>query len=261
MLDNPINSNNSNSNSNDTNSPPSSPNNNTQSLVTLRLLISHNLMGTVIGRQGAKIKHIQDISGVRMTASKTLLPQSTERVVEVRGTVSAIQQAISEIGTCLIEDKDRAYGTILYNPTKVTNTVMDTQPQQLQNNRRTSFTRTGNGNDFSGNGVDYQQRRQSFNNNNSNPDMRTQQISIPSDMVGCIIGKGGSKISEIRRLSGSHISIAKVPHDESGERMFTIQGTAESNERALYLLYGQLENEKERRLRGVMQDDVLLEEE
>jgi heterogeneous nuclear rnp K-like protein 2 len=243
MLDNPINTN--------TNTPPASPNN-AMTVVTLRLLISHNLMGTVIGRQGAKIKHIQDISGVRMTASKTLLPQSTERVVEVRGTVSAIQQAISEIGTCLIEDKDRAYGTILYNPTKVTNTVMDT-PQHSNNSRRTSFTRTGNGNDFNG---DYQQRRQSFSNNNSNnPDMRTQQISIPSDMVGCIIGKGGSKITEIRRLSGSHISIAKVPHDESGERMFTIQGTSESNERALYLLYGQLENEKERRLRGVMQEE------
>lgn len=58
-----------------------------------------------------------------------------------------------------------------------------------------------------------------------------------------------------------------MPHDESGERMFTIQGTAESNERALYLLYGQLENEKERRLRGVLppstdgqqQDSLVLE--
>jgi heterogeneous nuclear rnp K-like protein 2 len=56
-------------------------------------------------------------------------------------------------------------------------------------------------------------------------------------MVGCIIGKGGSKITEIRRISGSRISIAKVPHDDSGERMFTIQGTAEANEKALYLLY------------------------
>lgn len=35
-------------------------------------------------------------------------------------------------------------------------------------------------------------------------------------------GRGGSKITEIRRLSGSKISIAKVPHDETGERMFTI---------------------------------------
>jgi heterogeneous nuclear rnp K-like protein 2 len=66
-------------------------------------------------------------------------------------------------------------------------------------------------------------------------------------MVGCIIGKGGMKISDIRRSSGARISIAKAPHDESGERMFTIMGTAESNEKALYLLYENLEAEKQRR--------------
>ncbi len=53
-------------------------------------------------------------------------------------------------------------------------------------------------------------------------------------------GRGGSKITEIRRLSGSRISIAKVPHDETGERMFTIVGTPESTERALMLLYSQV---------------------
>jgi heterogeneous nuclear rnp K-like protein 2 len=92
------------------------------------------------------------------------------------------------------------------------------------------------------------------------PNVCTQHISIPSDMVGCIIGKGGSKISEIRQLSGSRISIAKIPHDETGERMFTIQGTSEANERALYLLYGQLESEKERRLEGVIQEESMEEQ-
>ncbi|KAI9263226.1 hypothetical protein BDA99DRAFT_509641 [Phascolomyces articulosus] len=242
---------------------PSSNNNNGGVMATIRLLISHNLMGTVIGRQGAKIKHIQDTSGVRMVASKTLLPQSTERVVEVRGTVEGVHLAISEIGQCLIDDKERAYGTILYNPTKVdtVNQQQQQTSQQQSQSRRTSITRTGNGTDFS----DYQQnsRRTSVSSQNflNNPNVRTQHISIPSDMVGCIIGRGGSKITEIRRLSGSRISIAKVPHDESGERMFTIQGTPEANERALYLLYGQLENEKERRLRGAMQEDDILEEE
>ncbi|KAI7855102.1 hypothetical protein BDC45DRAFT_506554 [Circinella umbellata] len=258
--------------------PPTSPggagSGRTEDSVTLRLLISHNLMGTVIGRQGAKIKHIQDTSGVRMTASKSLLPQSTERVVEVRGTVNALQSAVQEIGHCLIEDKERAYGTILYNPSKVnatsssnvssnnTSTSLSSTPGQHR--RNSSITRTGNGSDFaaSSESSNAQGRRssQSFLNN---PNVRTQNISIPSDMVGCIIGKGGAKISEIRRLSGSRISIAKMPHDESGERMFTIQGTPESNERALYLLYGQLENEKERRLRGVINqdDDLLVEEE
>jgi heterogeneous nuclear rnp K-like protein 2 len=77
--------------------------------------------------------------------------------------------------------------------------------------------------------------------------MQTQNISIPSDMVGCIIGRGGSKISEIRKTSGARISIAKAPHDDTGERMFTITGSASANEKALYLLYENLEAEKMRR--------------
>ncbi|KAI9476493.1 MAG: hypothetical protein EXX96DRAFT_652122 [Benjaminiella poitrasii] len=268
-------------------------NNNNNSQATIRLLISHNLMGTVIGRQGTKIKHIQDITGVRMIASKTLLPQSTERVVEIRGTTEAIEKSILEIGSCLIEDKERSYGTILYNPIKATNEqppwMMNSNNSTKRNSNRpynhngTSgpgiFIRTGNGADFNNSNKRHSSYHPMSNNNMHHPpiaplsrrssltttvppsNIRVQHISIPSDMVGCIIGKGGSKISEIRQLSGSRISIAKVPHDNSGERMFTIQGTLESNEKALYLLYGQLENEKERRLRTVMLHDDDDEEE
>ena len=35
----------------------------------------------------------------------------------------------------------------------------------------------------------------------------TQQIYIPNDMVGAIIGKGGAKINEIRQMSGSHMYV------------------------------------------------------
>lgn len=208
-------------------------------------------MGTVIGRQGLKIKHIQDVSSARMVASKEMLPQSTERVVEVQGTVEAIRLALLEIGKCLVEDWERGVGTVLFNPA-----IRMNGTGNFSGDRRASITRTGNGSDFSPrpnsvNEPNYPgSRRESTSSQNfvNNPNLRQQNISIPSDMVGCIIGKGGSKISEIRRLSGSRISIAKVPHDDTGERMFTIVGTAEANEKALYLLYGQLENEKERRL-------------
>ncbi|CAI2175632.1 538_t:CDS:2 [Funneliformis geosporum] len=225
------------------NSTPITPSPN--AFTSVRLLISHNLMGTIIGRQGLKIKHIQDVSGARMVASKEMLHQSTERVVEVQGTVEAIRVAVWEIGKCLIEDNERGIGTVLYNPAiRVTSSSYSTT-------RRNDYTtRTGNGTDFTRPSRDYHNnRRQSNNiNNYDSSSIQTQNISIPADMVGCIIGKGGSKISEIRRLSGSRISIAKTPHDETGERMFTIQGTPESNEKALYLLYNQLENEKDRRL-------------
>ncbi|EWC46754.1 hypothetical protein DRE_03999 [Drechslerella stenobrocha 248] len=73
----------------------------------------------------------------------------------------------------------------------------------------------------------------------------TQQIYIPNDMVGAIIGKGGAKINEIRQLSGSVIKINE-PQDNSNERLVTITGTQECNQMALYMLYSRLESEKHR---------------
>ncbi|KAL2074377.1 hypothetical protein VTL71DRAFT_8155 [Oculimacula yallundae] len=239
----------------------------------IKLLISHNQMGTIIGRQGLKIKHIQDVSGVRMVAQKEMLPQSTERIVEVQGNPEGIQKAIWEICKCLVDDWQRGTGTVLYNP------VVRTQPgggpnlgqsagngrdsYNSNNNNNSRVMRTGNGNDFS------ESSPRSYNNRRSDSDaaqrgppthdengeeLQTQNISIPSDMVGCIIGRAGSKISEIRKTSGARISIAKAPHDDTGERMFTIMGSAKANETALYLLYENLEAEKMRRSQGNPQD-------
>ncbi|RKP24075.1 hypothetical protein SYNPS1DRAFT_33283 [Syncephalis pseudoplumigaleata] len=224
------------------------------SIATVRLLISHNLMGTIIGRQGMKIKHIQDVSGARMVANKEMLPQSTERVVDVQGMVDSIRVAVWEIGKCLIEDAERGAGTVHYNPaarlTAGVNPAAVTAGGMLFGDRAVfpRVPRTGHGADFA---------RPLYETAHYDPErdpylqvMRTQHISIPSDYVGCIIGKGGKRISEIRRLSGSRISIAKAASDDSNDRMFTITGTAESNEKALYLLYQQLEIEKSSRLRA-----------
>ncbi len=222
-------------------------------------------MGTIIGRQGLKIKHIQDVSGVRMVAQKEMLPQSTERIVEVQGTPEGIEKAMWEIGKCLIDDWQRGTGTVLYNPAvraqvgtgSLNNAVGAGGPGAggYSSGGGRPYNRTGNGADFS--------ETRSFNRNPSDAaaargsgipmvtedgeEVQTQNISIPSDMVGCIIGRGGSKISEIRKSSGARISIAKAPHDETGERMFTIMGSASANEKALYLLYENLEAEKMRR--------------
>lgn len=67
----------------------------------------------------------------------------------------------------------------------------------------------------------------------------TQQIYIPNDMVGAIIGKGGAKINEIRHLSGSVIKINE-PQENNNERLVTITGTQECNQMALYMLYQRL---------------------
>lgn len=228
-------------------------------------------MGTIIGRQGLKIKHIQDVSRARMVAQKDMLPQSTERIVEVQGDSSAIRLAIWEIGKCLVDDWQRGTGTILYNPEvraqggettgggRARPSNGGTSNDRYQGGNSRSYARTGNGADFSDS-----YRRNDAPSSGRPPgrgsppstqpmlsedgeEIQTQNISIPADMVGCIIGLGGSKIQDIRRTSGAKISIAKTPHDDTGERMFTIVGTASSNEKALYLLYENLEAEKMRR--------------
>merc|ERR1719188_2739444 len=61
------------------------------------------------------------------------------------------------------------------------------------------------------------------------------EMSIPNDLIGCIIGKGGSKIAEIRQISGAMIRISKSEESASGgedgaapERQITISGSADS---------------------------------
>lgn len=187
-------------------------------------------MGTIIGRQGLKIKHIQDASGVRMVAQKEMLPQSTERIVEVQGTPEGIQRAVWEICKCLVDDWQRGTGTVLYNP------VVRTQPTSTGGSLggigyntgagRSEYgsprvMRTGNGADFSNGGSRPYNRRSDSDaalrgpptHDENGEEIQTQNISIPADMVGCIIGRAGSKISEIRKTSGARISIAKVGRD------------------------------------------------
>lgn len=83
----------------------------------------------------------------------------------------------------------------------------------------------------------------------SNPSqqLQTQQIYIPNDLVGCIIGKGGSKINEIRHMSASQIKImepgagpvgsAPAPGGSEGERLVVITGPPANIQMAVQLLY------------------------
>lgn len=234
---------------------PTSPNGSINTSISL--LISHNLMGTIIGRNGLKIKAIQDASGARMVAEKEMLPQSTERIVVVQGSADSIGRAIEEIGKCLLEDWERGVGTVLFHPGASEERERGHGGRRASNAYASSgalagSTRRSNGDLHLAGAGNHRSPSPPVNGLGSptspSANLRTQNISIPSDMVGCIIGRSGTKITEIRRLSGSKISIAKTPHDETGERMFTIIGTSEANEKALFLLYNQLEMEKERRV-------------
>lgn len=63
----------------------------------------------------------------------------------------------------------------------------------------------------------------------------TTQVTIPKDMAGAIIGKGGNRITEIRRCSGAQIVIDEALPG-SNERIISITGSQEQIQNAQYLL-------------------------
>ncbi|ELT89137.1 hypothetical protein CAPTEDRAFT_171528 [Capitella teleta] len=74
-----------------------------------------------------------------------------------------------------------------------------------------------------------------FGNSNSNQQSQSTQVSIPKDLAGAIIGKGGSRIRQIRQESGAGINIDE-PMQGSQDRIITITGSQDQIQNAQYLL-------------------------
>lgn len=203
-------------------------------------------MGSVIGKQGSKIKEIQEASGARLTAGEAMLPGSTERVLSISGVADAVHIAVYYVGTILLEHQDRNANNLPYRPTAGSSRAVGGQPgaagavnfapQSFYNAAAVPLP-------FGGPAPGGSPQLP--------PGSQTQQIFIPNDLVGCIIGKGGSKINEIRSMSASHIKImepgAGLAAGGSGtERLVTITGPPPNIQMAVTLLYQRLEQEKMR---------------
>ncbi|KAF9077126.1 hypothetical protein BDP27DRAFT_1208857 [Rhodocollybia butyracea] len=210
--------------------------------VTIKFMIPNSRMGSVIGKQGSKIKEIQDASGARLNASEGMLPGSTERVLSVAGVADAIHIATYYIGNILIEAQERMPSSSsgsTYRPSS--------------NSRRAPSTTSS---------TPYVPGYSGYAPATTSQQLQTQQIYIPNDLVGCIIGKGGSKINEIRHMSASQIKImepgavgvsvagAPAPTGGEGERLVVITGQPANIQMAVQLLYHRLEQEKQKQLRA-----------
>lgn len=218
--------------------------------VTIRFIVPNSRMGSVIGKQGSKIKEIQEASGARLTAGEAMLPGSTERVLSISGVADAVHIAVYYVGSILLEHPDRNANNLPYRPTAggpstragAAGANPYAAPQQPFGYGAPA---AGFGGAPAGAGGAPQLP----------PGSQTQQIFIPNDLVGCIIGKGGSKINEIRSMSASHIKImepgAGIAAGGSGnERLVTITGPPPNIQMAVSLLYQRLEQEKMRLAQG-----------
>ncbi|KAJ3068189.1 hypothetical protein HDU98_008666 [Podochytrium sp. JEL0797] len=242
--------------------------------LSLKVLIPHARMGSIIGKAGAKIKEIQEASGSKLTATEEILPHSTERVVIVAGVIDSIHIATYHIGAVLQEHTERTQGTVLYKPIPgfITGQVAPRGGSSASSGANSSsaprhsqpaaqqpygqmpanpyYPMPAAGAAYSPYGMMPSAPNAAGGVGPMTPMMPTgamsvQQIYIPNEMVGAIIGKGGSKINEIRTRTGCNIKIAD-PVVGATERLITVTGMPEANSMALYMLYQRLEMEKQK---------------
>uniref|UniRef100_W5MEF6 Poly(rC) binding protein 2 n=1 Tax=Lepisosteus oculatus TaxID=7918 RepID=W5MEF6_LEPOC len=207
--------------------------------VTLRIVVPASQCGSLIGKGGCKIKEIRESTGAQVQVAGDMLPNSTERAITIAGTPQSIIECVKQICVVMLESPPKGV-TIPYRPkpsgspvifaggqaytvqgqyaiphpdlTKLHQLAMQQSPFPLAPSN-TGFTA----------GMD------------ASAQTSSHELTIPNDLIGCIIGRQGAKINEIRQMSGAQIKIAN-PVEGSTDRQVTITGSPASISLAEYLI-------------------------
>ncbi|XP_039925519.1 poly(rC)-binding protein 3 isoform X10 [Hirundo rustica] len=235
--------------------------------VTLRLVVPASQCGSLIGKGGSKIKEIRESTGAQVQVAGDMLPNSTERAVTISGTPDAIIQCVKQICVVMLESPPKG-ATIPYRPKPASTPVIFAggqaytiqgqyaipHPDQLTKlhqlaMQQTPFTPLGQTTPaFPGEKLPLHSSEEAQNlmgqssGLDASPPASTHELTIPNDLIGCIIGRQGTKINEIRQMSGAQIKIANAT-EGSSERQITITGTPANISLAQYLINARLTSE------------------
>ncbi|CAB0033179.1 unnamed protein product [Trichogramma brassicae] len=235
--------------------------------ITLRLIVPASQCGSLIGKGGSKIKEIREVTGASIQVASEMLPNSTERAVTISGTSEAITQCIYHICCVMLESPPKG-ATIPYRPKpQVGGPVILAGGQaftiqgnyavpahsdmgKLGSNPLASLAALGLGGlatPANTGGLNpaalaalagSQLRTNNQNRQQPAANNQTHEMTVPNELIGCIIGKGGTKIAEIRQISGAMIRISNCEEREGGptDRTITITGNPDSVALAQYLI-------------------------
>jgi len=280
--------------------------------VTLNMIVPTSQCGSIIGRQGTRIREIREKTGCNVRIANDLLPNSSEKLITLYGEPRVIESCVEAICLVMIEDKPHGkpnpYTPRTYGPSLVFgmegmprhNQSTYAQPQNpfynaphisrnINNNIQHYAQATAaphvqnqwsqNGQNSQNNGhahhhthipthIQHQIRPQfqhqpygQFNtqpiipqsdpaailrdssldcfktklSTTKTPEGATE-IRVDNDKIGAIIGRGGSRIAEIRRYSTQDIKIHEKD-EASATRRITVNGQQDQIDRAIFLLH------------------------
>ncbi|XP_024915695.1 poly(rC)-binding protein 2-like isoform X4 [Cynoglossus semilaevis] len=200
--------------------------------VTLRIVVPASQCGSLIGKGGCKIKEIRESTGAQVQVAGDMLPNSTERAITIAGTPQSIIECVKQICVVMLESPPKGV-TIPYRP-KPSGSPVIFAGGQLTKLHQLAMQQTP---------FPIAPSNQGFAGIDASAQTGCQEMTIPNDLIGCIIGRQGAKISEIRQMSGAQIKIAN-PVDGCTNRQVTITGSPASISLAEYLINASVESSK-----------------
>ncbi|XP_050097286.1 poly(rC)-binding protein 3 isoform X5 [Anopheles aquasalis] len=226
-----------------------------KSQIPIRLIVPASQCGSLIGKGGSKIKEIREITGCSIQVASEMLPNSTERAVTLSGSAESITQCIYHICCVMLESPPKG-ATIPYRPKPQVNgpvIVANGQAYTIQGNYAVPAQEVSGiaKNPLAGLAALGLAGAIPTNTGGLNPtatqvQSQSHEMTVPNDLIGCIIGKGGTKIAEIRQISGAMIRISNCEERDSGntDRTITITGNPDSVALAQYLINMSVELQK-----------------
>uniref|UniRef100_A0A8D8MDV3 Poly(RC)-binding protein 3 n=1 Tax=Cacopsylla melanoneura TaxID=428564 RepID=A0A8D8MDV3_9HEMI len=214
-----------------------------------------------LARAGAfvsKIKEIRDLSCANVQVGSEMLTMSTERIVTVTGNPDSISQAIYQICLVLIECTLAVTKgvTIPYEP-KATNAGLPVilsagqaytlhgeyavpvqevggkrQPHPLAGLATLGIEGVGATTLTAGALAALSGSHLKSGPNDMPEDLVDADIELVDDMAGCVLGKAGSRLLEIRQISGAQIHVSS----NFNSKIIHVQGVQEAVSLAQYLI-------------------------
>ncbi|KAM6038787.1 poly(rC)-binding protein 2 isoform X9 [Grus americana] len=227
--------------------------------VTLRLVVPASQCGSLIGKGGCKIKEIRESTGAQVQVAGDMLPNSTERAITIAGIPQSIIECVKQICVVMLESPPKGV-TIPYRPKPSSSPVIFAggQAYTIQGQyaipqpdltklhqlamQQSHFPMSHGNTGFSGIESSSPEVKGYWAGLDASAQTTSHELTIPNDLIGCIIGRQGAKINEIRQMSGAQIKIAN-PVEGSTDRQVTITGSAASISLAQYLINVRLSSE------------------
>ena len=211
--------------------------------LSLRLVIPASQCGSLIGKGGSKIKEIREVTGCSVQVASDPLPGSTERMVTVTGSRDSVTQCVYHI-CCVFLESPAKGTTVQYQPGRG---GFGPSPGMIHRETRgppnpiASLLGLGDGSStlaaiasIAGSQIRrHEMRNREERGLGSGIEGReaTFQMTVPNELIGSVIGKGGSKIAEIRQMSGAMIRISRSDDPATAadeERQINITGNPDS---------------------------------